>query len=306
MSGVKIGLIGAGIWGRKIAKILSDFGMKVCILDINLRPDEIALSNIVSTKDYGEFLKIGCDGYIVATPASTHFKVLQILIPLGKPIFVEKPLVTAWQDAEALQHFCDQPIYVMHIWKYHPGVNALADIAKSGKLGTILSAKSIRCNWTSPRIDIDSVWNLVPHDLTICELILDQIPQPTSVTVERHNKKARAMSATLGQLPLFQFEVSNRYWKKIREVRVHGTEGIAILRDEVTDHIEVHLGDDCAIRKNVHSYNSSFDHSKSALEMELASFIHYLDGGTAPKSDLAEGIRITKAVVELRKLGGLD
>ncbi len=301
----RIGLIGLGIWGKLILKELLQLGARVSVFD----SDESKLSSpsnaMAGAQAVGSLDELReTDGLVIASPSTTHCALIVRLSEFGLPMFVEKPLTTSVADARQLQSFQHLPIFVMHIWKYHPGVRTLAGVASSGVLGEILFAKSMRTNWTSPRTDTDSLWNLAPHDLTIAESILGHIPKPRCASAEVHNGVVRGLTAILGDTPAYCFEVSNRYLDKRREIRVHGTQGIAILEDEKATSVKVYLGDDESQVDDIRAQEHAIA-PNSALTEELKCFLGFLDGGPPPPTDLEEGIRVVEVIEDLRQRAGL-
>jgi len=297
----KIALIGCGIWGQNILKELlnlhaetvvyeSDSGLKQKILDLGAAGFHIGLP-------YPEHY----DGIIIATPSSTHRSIIETLAPSGIPVFLEKPLTTTLADAMALEKISPDNIFLMHIWLYHPGIQLLRDIARSGELGRVLGIRSTRANWTSPRKDTDSAWNLSPHDITIAKAILGYLPEPKSAVAERHNGIIRGIMAILGNDPYVVFEVSNRYERKIREVRVHFEKGIAVLEDEKTGHVKVIRGDASSDLKDLKIDLRTFDKTPP-LHLEIREFLHYLDGGPPPQSSFSDGLEVIKIIHKLVEL----
>ena len=298
MKPTRIALIGCGIWGRKILRDLRTLGARVRVYD----PDPAVASALAGAG--GVDLLPGLpttgadlDGLIVATPSTTHRAVLERLLPLGRPIFVEKPLTTNRADAGALREAAagagSGPVFLMHIWRYHPGIQLLAQLTRSGELGRPLGLRSTRANWTSPRRDTDAWWNLAPHDLTIARTVLGHWPEPVAATGEYHDGVCRGMVAHFGAAPWVIVEVSNRYARKVREVRLHCTEGIAVLADERVDYVSIFRG-------GAHSPAPPPEERRPfagppPLLAELTEFLNYLAGGPAPRSPLGEGL----AVVDL-------
>jgi len=193
----------------------------------------------------------------------------------------------------------DGQIFMMHIWQYHPGIRMLADIAKSNELGDLLQIKTVRANWTSPRMDTDTLWNFMSHDLSIFDTILGYIPTPKLACAEKHGGVIRDVTAVLGDQPLCTTHISNRYERKLREVRLHCTGGVAIFHDNEQNCIElIHGKDDSrTFEKEVREINS-----RSALEVELESFINYLHGGEPPICTLEEGLAIIRTIDKLQTL----
>jgi predicted dehydrogenase len=299
----KIALIGCGIWGKKILKELVILGTSVDVYE----PDsmlEADARDLGAVGFFGSWADLSqYDGVILATPSSTHRLLLEQILPFSIPVFVEKPLTTSLQDALALERFKTDKLFVMHIWTYHPGILMLRDIALSGELGVLLAIRSTRANWTSPRKDTDSVWNLSPHDLTIGKVILGYIPEPRFAVAERHRGKIRGFAALLGKAPFFLFEVSNRYEHKVREVRANFERGVAIFENDEAGAIKILHGDaDCTaqnLRVEYRKYSES-----SALHLELRDFINHLNGGSAPQGTFKEGLEIVKTIHKLVELAG--
>ncbi len=303
MKKLSIGLIGYGIWGSKILKELIYLNACVHVLEVNttLKTSALKCGADSFETDLGAFKKTRFDGLIIASPTSTHLPVIQEFASKNIPIFVEKPLTNNLKDLQSVQKLNLPNIYVMHIWKYHPGVRLLAKIASEGKIGEIKGAKSIRTNWTSPRKDTDSLWNLGIHDLSICELILGHIPKKKQAVCEKHEGRIRGVMAFLGDAPYYHFEVSNRYPDKQREIRVFGSEGVAILKDEKVDYVDVYYGNHESESTEETLESIHFD-TTPPLRIELRVFLDYLNGGKAPSTDLAEGVRLIHHLVDIENL----
>jgi predicted dehydrogenase len=296
-----IGLIGCGIWGQKILRDLVDLGAVVWAID------QVS-SKLQKAKEIGAsevFQEIPFqnppDGWVISTPAVTHFEVLKSLFKTGKPIFVEKPLTCDYDEARQLLDLQTAPTFVMHNWRYHAGIQMLSEIAKSGELGDLVFYKSNRCNWTSPRSDVDSVWTLIPHDITIAYSVLGYFPEPKAAVVEEYAGVQRGMTAFLGKNPACVLEVSNRYGDKRREVRLHFSKGVAVLKNEVVDYIEIYHGDDRSKPDEVNLELRKFE-PVAPLRRELEIFTDFLRGGPAPKTTLEEGIRVIQIIDQLKKL----
>lgn len=299
----KIALIGCGIWGRKILQELVVLGTSVDVYESNPMLEAVAhalgaVGFFECWSDLSEY-----DGLILATPSSTHRFLLEQILPFSVPIFVEKPLTTNLQDAAALKRFKTDGLFMMHIWTYHPGILMLRDIAFSRELGALLGIRSTRANWTSPRKETDSVWNLSPHDLTIAKMILGYMPEPRYAVAEKHNGKIRAFIALLGKAPFFLLEVSNRYEHKLREVRVDFERGVAILENDEAGSIKILHGDaECAeqdLRVECRKYSEA-----KALHLELFDFVNYLNGGAAPLGTFKEGLEVVETIHKLLVLAG--
>ncbi|GAB4023653.1 hypothetical protein GCM10028808_74530 [Spirosoma migulaei] len=296
-----IGLIGCGLWGQLILKTLTELAVTVtvCDTDPDIRRQALQLGALNATAFVDTLLSV--DGLIIATPASTHCAVLEQIAPFGKPIYVEKPLAISYQEALRIGRLPLPPTFMMHIWRYHPGIELLQKISQSGELGELVLLKTTRYNWTSPRTDTDTLRTLTPHDLSILLHILGQVPTPKAALAERHNGQIRGLTVLMGDKPGCIIDVSTRYSDKRREVRLHGTAGVAVLADERASAVDIWYGtDQTSISQRQHE-RRLFD-STTPLQLELSAFIGYLQGGPPPISPLKEGIELMRILEEIERL----
>jgi predicted dehydrogenase len=281
-----VGLVGAGRWGRNIRRDLEDLGAEVLVADPDpavgaTAPELSALPPV--------------DGVVVATPASTHAAVVAEALERQVPVFCEKPFTTDVASARELAARGGDRLHLMHVWRYHPGVEALGDLARSGDLGRPLGLRSTRVNGPSPRRDVDSTWTLVPHDLTIAIEVLGAIPPPRAALVEEVGGRAESLWGLCGDDPWLVVEASTRFADKRREVRLHAEDGVAVLPHDGATALRIERGEGVA--------EQAF-RPEPPLRRELAAFLDHLRGGPPPKSDAAEGVAVVEALVALRELAG--
>jgi len=294
---MEIGLIGCGAWGRKILCELRKLDCRVVVFDPSERARRAAIEHGAITAR--SQLAGKADGWIIASPASTHASMLAQLADSESPIFVEKPFTT---DLASARRYGGNPrIFVMHIWRYHPAIQFLASLVRDGRIGQVKLVRSTRTNWTSPRTDVDPVWTLAPHDLSLAVEILGEIPRPKAALSERHQGRPVGLIGICGADPALVFEVSSRFADKRRELRIHGTDGVLSWRDE-QPWVELHKGNrsspQCATEKIPFS-------GESALRTELRTFVEYLRGGPPPPTTAREGAAVVEALLELRRMAGI-
>lgn len=297
-----LGLVGCGIWGRKILRELLGLGARVAVVE----PDPAARAAVAPdprvTFTTLEALE-AVAGIVVATPASTHIEVVPRALAHGVPVFCEKPLTTSAQDAERLVALGGERLFVMHVWRYHPGITALAAIARASELGPVQGLVTTRTNWVSPRTDVDPIWTLLPHDVSIALAILGAIPTPRDVLIDRDARGLPAgLYANSGGVtePWFIVEASTRYADKRREVRLHARDGVAVLAHGEATYLEIATG--AGLTPVIE--RRAFD-PRPALAIELEAFVAHLEGGPPPPTTAAEGLVVVRAVEALRRLGGL-
>jgi predicted dehydrogenase len=142
---------GCGRWGRLILRDLLALGAEVQVVEPAAanRREAVTLGAGAAVAMIDD-LRDPVDGFVGASPTSTHATVIERLLPTGRPLFVEKPMTNDLAAARRLVATAGDRISVMDKWRYHAGVEALATAAKSGELGEILAVRSYLLGWGHP------------------------------------------------------------------------------------------------------------------------------------------------------------
>jgi predicted dehydrogenase len=299
----RVGLVGCGAWGRFILRDLVSLGCEVPVVVRSERSIENAegggAERVVGT--IGELPEVG--GVVVATNTPTHAAIVEEALGLGVPVYVEKPLADDVRDAERLAALAPDRLFVMDKWRYHHGVELLAEIARSRELGRVIGLRTSRIGWGNPH-DVDAVWILAPHDLSIGLEVLGHLPAARSAVADAVDGTATGLVGLLGESPWLTLDVSARAPTRRREVVLVCEEGVAVLGDGYADRVQVIRGadpSDAASEPEEREISTELP-----LLRELRAFVEHLDGGPAPKSSAAEGAQIVRTIVELRTLAGLS
>jgi predicted dehydrogenase len=300
MTATSIGVVGYGNWGRNIVRDLIALGAAVTVVARDERGRRTALdagaARVVGSLDD---LPDDLEGHVVATPTVTHAEVTEQLISYGVPIYVEKPLTCDAAAARHLAELAPDRLFVMHKWRYHPGIELLGEIARSGELGPVVGLRTVRVGWGNPHADVDGVWILVPHDLSIALEILGEIPEPRSAVAEIVGGKWAGIVGLLGDEPWFALESSTAHPIQRREIRLVCRDGVATVSDSYADHVLVTRGEPHAATRDEETRPIS---TEFPLLRELRAFLEHLQGGPPPKSSAAEAVADVRAVELLRDL----
>ena len=304
VSPARVALVGCGRWGRHILRDLVELGCSVSVVDAEASAREHAAGHGAQRVSAALEGLGPVDGVVIATPAATHAAVVEAALELDVPMFCEKPLALSAQEAALVAARAQGRLFMMDKWRYHPGVEALRDLARSGEIGSVVGLKTTRIGWSPAQIDSDPVWTLVPHDLSIALEILGFVPEPRVAVAELVGNRPVGLSAVLGDKPWFVVEAGGASPVERREIRLTCSDAIAVLPDAYSDHL-------CLLSPGPHASAAPLRGTRSIaveapLLRELRSFLAYLGGGAPPKSSVSDGVRIASLVMRLRELAGLD
>jgi predicted dehydrogenase len=183
VSRLKLGVIGAGVWGRnhvRTAAGLADAELAaVCDTREQVRQTVARQYPATFVTDDADALLQRVDAVIIASPAKTHAEFAQRAIAAGKPCLVEKPFALRVADAEAVAQAADAgdvPVLVGHLLVFHPAVDALRALVAAGELGRVLYMYGLRVNLGQVRADENALWSFGPHDVSVALHLLGEAP----------------------------------------------------------------------------------------------------------------------------------
>lgn len=188
-STVNFGLVGVGYWGPNLARNLNGLqnGRLRWICDTRREAlDKIAAGypGASATTSLGEMLNApDLDAVVVATPAGTHFELTKQCLQAGKHALVEKPLAMSTAECDELIELADKrklKLMVGHTFLYNPATAKLKELLDQGELGDVYYAYATRVNLGQIRRDVNAMWNLAPHDVSILLYLLNAVPERVS------------------------------------------------------------------------------------------------------------------------------
>jgi predicted dehydrogenase len=190
---VHVAVVGYGYWGSKHVRVLSAMpDVAVSVVDTEVERLEDAGAYYPSVEASGTDLDAvmdRVDAVVVATPPASHARIGLRALKAGKHVLVEKPLAPSVVEAEKLVAAAsanDLHLMVGHVFEYNPAVRQLRELVRSGELGRVLYIDSARLNLGLYRRDVNVIWDLAPHDISITSYLLGELPVAVSVWAE-HN-----------------------------------------------------------------------------------------------------------------------
>ena len=178
---IRVGVIGYGYWGPNIVRNLSrlDSAQIVAICDQSpaaQRRAKRAHPSVPVTSDPSEILhSTDIDAVAIVTPVWTHFELAKAALDNGKHVFVEKPFTSKSAQAEVLIELAEKrglKIMVDHTFLFTAAVQKIRQLVDQGELGDLYYYDSTRVNLGLFQHDIDVIWDLAPHDLSIMDYLI--------------------------------------------------------------------------------------------------------------------------------------
>jgi predicted dehydrogenase len=185
---VRVGVIGAGYWGPNLIRNFYEIDQADLQIVCDLRQERLdhiqsRYPGVRVCQDYHEVLNSGLDAVVIATPVSTHYPLAMECLRAGLHVMVEKPLASSSLEAAEMVRTADQMGLVLmtgHIFIYNPAISALKEIIASGEIGRVYYINCTRVNLGLYQPDVNVVWDLAPHDISILQHILGAHPEAAS------------------------------------------------------------------------------------------------------------------------------
>ena len=249
----RVGVLGVGYWGSKHARVLHALERVSEVTLIDPRRDRLsALARTFPAArvctDVEDALP-HIDALVIATPPTTHVPLALRAIAAGKHVLVEKPLATSTAGAaELIAAAAEHGVTLMvgHTFEYNAAVLRLRELVCSGDLGRLFYIDSGRLNLGLYQSDVNVIWDLAPHDISIINLLLGRSPSTVHAWAARHAHRRLEDVAYL-RLTYDDLEVSANVhvsWLdpcKVRRVTAVGSRKMAVYNDlAAEERIRIH------------------------------------------------------------------
>jgi predicted dehydrogenase len=314
-----IAIIGYGYWGPNLARNFAETEGASLAMVCDADPKRLALAQkrfpaVAVGADFDEALRNpDINAVAIATPVHTHYELAKRAINAGKHVLVEKPLTARVDHAEELVALAEKKgvvLMVDHVFVYSPPVLKMKELVAQGKLGKLFFIDSVRINLGLFQHDVNVVWDLAPHDLSIVDFLVGRLPISLSAVGAMHANSdiedVAYLTLDYGEGLIANFHVNWLSPVKVRQMIIGGSERGLIYNDlHVDEKIKVYdrgidVGSDPNERsKALISYRSGDIWSPNLATREPLSrmaqdFITCIESGRQPVSDGKSGLRIVK------------
>lgn len=290
---IHLAVIGAGYWGPNLIRNFSQIpGARVAYV-CDLDPTKLApLANqypaLKTTRDYNDALRDpDVDAIVIATPVSTHRKLALDALRAGKHVLVEKPLAATTDTAREIANCARESgrvLMVGHTFIYNPAVAKVKDMIERGTLGEIYYIDSSRVNLGLHQFDINVIWDLAPHDISIILYWLGRRPQRVS---------ARGNSYTQAQIEDVAFITLEFANKVMAHIHVSWMSPAKLRRTTIVGSKQMVVYDDLEAMEKVKLYDSGVEaltlNQETRAELQR---IYRVGDVLSPRIDVVEPLRV--------------
>jgi predicted dehydrogenase len=329
---MKFGVIGYGYWGPNIVRNLMSLegSHVVSIAEISpaarLRAQK-AYPGVQITADVMDLItSTEIDAIAVVSPVWTHYELTKAALENGKHVFVEKPFTSTSAQGEELINLAAQKnltIMVDHTFLFTGAVKKIRQLLDEGALGNLYYYDSTRVNLGLFQHDVNVLWDLAPHDLSIMDYLIKGDPEAVVATGQGHLNGYEDVAFMTLYFPEKVIAHINVNWLspvKVRTTLIGGEKRMVVWNDlEADEKLKVYdKGVNISSKEGVYellvSYRSGDMWSPQleqgeALRQEMAYFVDCVSTGTRPFNDACAGLRVVrmleKASESLKKKGAL-
>jgi len=334
---LRIGIIGCGYWGPNLVRDFSEIEDVEVTALCDSNPDRLnrfkrRYPGVRLNTAYTEILKSKTiDAVVIATPANTHYKLAKEALLAGKHVLVEKPMTYNVGEAEeliAVSKKQKKTLMVGHTFEFNPAVIRIKELIEAGELGKVYYITSRRLNLGKIREDINALWNLAPHDISILNFITGSMPLGVkawggSFLKQSHEDLAFINLAYPDNI-IANVHVSWLDPLKVRDTVIVGSKKM-VLYDDVDSEARIKIYDKGADKLGNDSSSGGFGEFQiklragdllipkidmtEPLKQECRHFADCILNNKSPKTDGENGLRVVKvlnAAHESLKKGGTE
>lgn len=310
MNSRNLALIGAGYWGKNLARNFNELGALHTLCDLSPATLDSYGADYEAVRKTSDFASIWADPAVtavaIAAPAVHHHRLAKAAMLAGKDVYVEKPLCLQGADADELTALTRQTgriLMVGHLLQYHPHVRQLQEWVGAGELGEVRYIASHRLSLGKFRREENVLWSFAPHDISvILSLAGGRLPQRVSCAGSGHltpgvqDTIAMTMTFASGLAAHVYANWANPF--KEQKLTVVGTKALAVFDDTKP------WAEKLALYRDYYETGPAGPQPRKApaqfatvteaepLRAECEHFLHSCRTRTTPRTDGAEGKRV--------------
>jgi predicted dehydrogenase len=317
----RVGIVGLGYWGPNLARNLS--ALENCELAWCCDASEASRARYQAVHPEARFTAElddllsdpGLDAVVITTPVPTHAPFAERVLEAGKHCFVEKPLAQDAASADRVAALAEERGLVLmsgHLLAYHPAVQRLAELIRTGELGDVYYLYSQRVNLGKLRADENALWSLGAHDVSVLLELADGNPSEVSARGEAYVRED-VEDVVFGYI---RFDTGLAAHLHLSWLDPHKTRKITVVGSE-----RMATFDDMVPERKLTIWDKGFDPREGAtgefsvrsgdvwspavrpeepLRLECQHFVDCVLSGDRPQTDGAAGVRVVRVLEALQ------
>jgi len=315
---INIGVVGYGYWGPNIVRNFNSLNdaRVICVCDKNkkvLNSFQKHYPAVHTTTDFNKLITSpDIDAVAIVTPVFTHYKLAKLALEKGKHVFVEKPFTSTVAQAEELIDLADKnnlKIMVDHTFLFTGAVNKIKELVDNDTLGNLYYFDSTRVNLGLFQHDVNVIWDLAPHDLSIMDYIIDEKPESITASGKAHFNNGLEdiayITVNFSNNMIAHFNVNWLSPVKVRSTLIGGEKKMLVWNDlDADEKVKVYdKGVNVDNKKGIYdllvSYRSGDMFAPKvaqteALKLETEHFIDCILNDKIPINDGHAGLRVVR------------
>ena len=321
---ITFGVIGYGYWGPNVVRNLASLedARVVAISDTSASARDRARKaypGIRIIDDAGEVISSpDIDAVAIITPVWTHFELAKAALENGKHAFVEKPFTSSAAQAEELINLAARNnlrVMVDHTFLFTAAVKRIKQLLQDGTLGKLYYYDSTRVNLGLFQHDVNVIWDLAPHDLSIVDYLIEQTPEEIVATGETHLNGFEDIAFITLYFPDGVIAHLNVNWLspvKVRTTLIGGAKKMLVWNDlEADEKLKIYdKGVQITSREGLYNLLVNYRSGDmwapkleqvEALRQELSYFVDCIMQGQTPFNDGVAGLRVVRMLEAANK-----
>lgn len=321
---IRIGVLGYGYWGPNVVRNFTgiDGAEVVMISDMHenslCRAKKNHPSISVTSSDCDLIFSCDTDAVAIVTPVSSHYELAKKALNCGKHVFIEKPFTASAEQAEELIEIAEKKhlkIMVDHTFLFTGAVRKIKDLIDNEVLGRLFYFDSIRINLGLLQSDVNVVWDLAPHDLSIMDYLIKNNPLGIMATGMAHINGQEDVAYVTIYFPdrlIGHITVNWLSPVKMRTTLIGGQKKMLVWNDLVADEKIRVYDKGVEISDKETAYHARINYRSGdiwvpklevveALKMESEYFVRCIEEGIVPINDGHAGLRVVKMLEAIEK-----
>lgn len=321
---MKVVVLGLGYWGPNLVRNFLTNKDITGVIGCDQNPARL---KFISGRFPGVIL---CDNFekalkdpdvkivAIATPVDTHFKFAKLALEAGKNIWVEKPFAATSLEAKELISLAEKKnvkIFVDHTFIYTGAVRKIKELIEANKLGDIIYFDSVRVNLGLFQHDVNVIWDLAPHDLSIMDYLIDKkVKAVTANGIANYyqHENIAHISVYFENNCFAHFHVNWTSPVKIRRMIIGGKQKMLVFDDmENSEKVKIYDSGieinnvekiyDALVQYRIGDMHSPIVNQTEALALGVKEFISAIKEDRKPLTSGEEGLKVVKILEAAEK-----